>query len=47
MSQTVVLASIAIVALVLILFAVASVNYVTDILSEVNDGDGDHGGASH
>ena len=46
MSQTVVLASIAIVALVLILFAVASVHYVTDILSEVNDGD-DHGGASH
>ncbi len=46
MSQTVVLASIAIVIVVLILFAVACVHYLTDILSEVNSEDG-HGGAGH
>ena len=46
MSETVVFALIAIVVVVLALFAVACVHYVTNILSEVNDGDG-HNGTGH
>ncbi|MDZ7745771.1 MAG: hypothetical protein U5K28_04320 [Halobacteriales archaeon] len=46
MSQTVVLAFIAIVFILFILFGIACVHYLTDILSEV-DNEGGHGGANH